>query len=178
MTSPSDTSLVERLRTERDEAVEVLRLHHKWHAESGVIGLPDGDGGWIEMDNAAEYGDSTLYRRTVGVLDHHPPAFEPTPRGGWQRSQSHWENWQLAYRELRKETKRAAALSARVRELEAGTARLVGAATYAIERLNDAFEGKVVRDLPEALEAWKAATIALPDAVFEDLLPNPSGDRE
>lgn len=103
---------IERVKGERDEAMKVLSLHHDWHNGSGVIGIPDGEGGWIEMDNAAEYGDSTLYRRTVGALANKRPEFKPMPRGGWARSQSHWENWQLAYRQMKAEKRRAEAAEA------------------------------------------------------------------
>jgi len=86
---------------ERDEARRVLRDHHKWHAESGILGIPDGDGGWIEMDNGAEYADSRLCQRTEETLRDMPPEFVVPPRGGWAMGSNHWENWQLAYRQKR-----------------------------------------------------------------------------
>lgn len=74
---------IERLRSELDKARQVLRQHHKWHLDAGEIGLPDGDGGWIGIDAASEYGDSLLFEHTTAVLDGlpaEPP--EPMPRGG------------------------------------------------------------------------------------------------
>lgn len=47
----------------------IIKRHHDWHNQSGEIGLPDGEGGWIEIDNAAEYGDSALCADTMRVLD-------------------------------------------------------------------------------------------------------------
>lgn len=32
-----------------DKLLALLRQHHDWHLNSGPIGLPDGDGGWIEI---------------------------------------------------------------------------------------------------------------------------------
>lgn len=92
-------TLIERLIAERDAARAVLRDHHEWHMQSGMIGLPDGDGGWIEMDNAAEYNDSRLYERTREVIDQMPPRLPVQPRAG--SGSNHWENWQLAIREIR-----------------------------------------------------------------------------
>lgn len=91
----------EVLVRERDEVRKVLRDHHKWHAESGVLGIPDGDGGWIEMDNSAEYADSRLCQRTGEALRDMPAEFVVPPRGGWTMGSNHWENWQLAYRQKR-----------------------------------------------------------------------------
>jgi hypothetical protein len=47
---------------------DALRLHHEWHLNSGTIGLPDDNGGWIAMDNAAEYSDSEMCQRTEDAL--------------------------------------------------------------------------------------------------------------
>jgi len=104
---------------ERDEALKVLRDHHKWHAESGILGIPDGDGGWIEMDNGAEYGDSRLYERTVEALRDMPPEFVVPPRGGWAMGSNHWENWQLAYRQKRAAEARATAAEADLEQTRA-----------------------------------------------------------
>lgn len=49
--------------------ISLLREHHNHHLQKGAIGLPDGRGGWIEIDNGAEYSDSGLYERTVEILD-------------------------------------------------------------------------------------------------------------
>lgn len=109
-------SEVERLTRERDEAVAVLRLHHIMAVERGEIGLPDGDGGWIAINDGAEYCDSTLYNRTVQVIDQHP-VFRPMPRGGWQQSQGWWENWLLETRMRRKAEAELTTLTARTREV-------------------------------------------------------------
>lgn len=45
-----------------------LQKHHDWHLQSGSVGLPDGEGGWIEIDNAAEYSDSALCSETMKAL--------------------------------------------------------------------------------------------------------------
>lgn len=87
---------------ERIAALEAtLREHHNWHLQSGPIGLQDGSGGWIEIDNAAEYSDSAMYERTEKLLAGAPPAeLQPMPRGGmniWW-----WEQAVKLRRELRK----------------------------------------------------------------------------
>lgn len=97
---------------ERDEALKVLRDHHKWHAESGALGIPDGDGGWIEMDNGAEYADSRLCQRTEAAISGMSPEVVVPPRGGWSMGSNHWENWQLAYRQKRAAEARATAAEA------------------------------------------------------------------
>lgn len=51
---------------------EALKKHHDWHLQSGEIGLPDGNGGWIAMDNAAEYPDSPLCEQTLAALANAP----------------------------------------------------------------------------------------------------------
>ena len=84
--------------------------------ERGEIGLPDGDGGWIAINDGAEYCDSTLYNRTVQVIDQHP-VFRPMPRGGWQHSQGWWENWLLETRMRRKVEAKLTTLTARTREV-------------------------------------------------------------
>lgn len=54
---------------ERVERLEkLLGDHHLHHLAPGSIGLPDGNGGWIEIDNAAEYADSLLCERTREAL--------------------------------------------------------------------------------------------------------------
>ncbi|KKN90026.1 hypothetical protein LCGC14_0231380 [marine sediment metagenome] len=58
--------------TEKDVKIAQLMLllteHHLHHMRKGTIGLPDGSGGWVEIDNGAEYSDSALYKRTVASL--------------------------------------------------------------------------------------------------------------
>lgn len=51
------------------ELAAALRWHHRWHLESGELGLPDGDGGWIGIDNAAEYSDSKMCEQTIAALE-------------------------------------------------------------------------------------------------------------
>ncbi len=66
-----------------DRLLALLRQHHDWHLQSGTIGLPDGDGGWIEINNALEYGDSRMCEETQAALEGQPaPDLEPMPRGG------------------------------------------------------------------------------------------------
>lgn len=78
---------------------ELLHKHHRHHLETGVIGLPDGDGGWIEIENGSEYGDSELYEITEKALADHLPPSEPTPRGGvtW----NWWAEWIKATRNIK-----------------------------------------------------------------------------
>ena len=63
--TPAD--VIERARAVETACV-LLGKHHEHHLQKGTIGLPDGKGGWIEIDNAAEYSDSSLYERTVEAL--------------------------------------------------------------------------------------------------------------
>lgn len=51
---------------------EALKRHHDWHLNSGEVGLPDGSGGWIAMDNAAEYSDSSMCEQTTAALNLKP----------------------------------------------------------------------------------------------------------
>lgn len=103
------------------ELEALLREHHQWHMQSGVIGLQDGDGGWVEIDNAAEYSDSLMYERTEKALAGMPPhEAGPMPRGGVQ----HWW-WQVGVLERRKrralEAENVSLRSGRVREAIART---------------------------------------------------------
>ena len=82
------------------EARALLRLHHDHHLTMGTIGLPDGEGGYIEIDNGGEYSDSSLYERTEAALSDTPREWEPMPRGGIQ---AHW--WQIGILERRKRKK-------------------------------------------------------------------------
>lgn len=56
--------LIEQLADEIEQLYSLLEQHHTHHLHKGSIGLPDGDGGWIEIDNGAEYSDSILCHRT------------------------------------------------------------------------------------------------------------------
>ncbi len=60
--------LKEAAEAERDRLKAALREHHNWHLNAGAIGLPDDKGGWVEIDNAAEYSDSELCSRTIAAL--------------------------------------------------------------------------------------------------------------
>lgn len=91
---PDAGHLLRQLRKELTEARALLKWHHDWHLTSGPIGLQDGDGGWIEIDNAAEYCDSTMYERTAAVLADVPS--EALPRGGVN---SHW--WAISVKQRR-----------------------------------------------------------------------------
>lgn len=54
---------------ENERLHALLRRHHDHHLQKGAIGLPDGEGGWIEIDNGAEYADSALYSETQAALE-------------------------------------------------------------------------------------------------------------
>lgn len=67
------------------DARKVLSEHHAWHNDSGEIALPDGKGGWVEIDFADAYSDSLMCERTMKVLAGHPAdEAGPMPRGGVQ----------------------------------------------------------------------------------------------
>lgn len=66
-----------------EDALKCLRDHHQWHLDAGEIGLSDGEGGWVEINDAAEYCDSLLYERTQKALQGFPADDAgPMPRGG------------------------------------------------------------------------------------------------
>jgi len=96
-----------------DELLRTLREHHNWHLQAGTIGLQDGDGGWIEIDNGAEYSDSALYERTAKLLEGAPPEqLQPMPRGGMNTWW--WEQAVLLRRKVRALEKAAQATPAGV----------------------------------------------------------------
>lgn len=102
------------LRTQLAAAEALLRQHHKWHLDAGVIGLQDGEGGWIEIDNATEYSDSLLHDNTAKALEGVPPEdAEPMPRGGI----SAWW-WQVGVLERRKRRAAEAKLATATKALE------------------------------------------------------------
>lgn len=104
----------DRLRAKLAAAEALLRQHHKWHLDAGVIGLQDGEGGWIEIDNAAEYSDSLLHDNTAKALEGVPPEdAEPMPRGGI----SAWW-WQVGVLERRKRRAAEAKLATATKALE------------------------------------------------------------
>lgn len=48
---------------------EALEKHHKWHCESGEMGVgKDPEGVWIEVNLSAEYSDSSLCAETMSAL--------------------------------------------------------------------------------------------------------------
>lgn len=57
-----------KAEAQRDRLKEALQKQHDWHLNAGVVGLPDGNGGWVEIDNAAEYSDGPLCSQTVEAL--------------------------------------------------------------------------------------------------------------
>lgn len=88
-------------QSDRVALLATLREHHNWHLQAGTIGLPDGEGGWIEIDNGAEYSDSALYERTSKLLEGAAPEeLQPIPRGGMNTWW--WEQAVLLRREVRK----------------------------------------------------------------------------
>lgn len=102
---------------------DTLREHHNWHLQAGAIGLQDGDGGWIEIDNAAEYSDSVMYERTERLLAGAPPQeLQPMPRGGintWW-----WEQAILLRRKVRAAEARAETQAKEIEALKEDNARL------------------------------------------------------
>lgn len=67
------------------DALKIIELHHNHHAQKGTIGIPDGDGGFIEIDNGAEYGDSGLHDQTVSVISELRAGLTaPAEPVGWQ----------------------------------------------------------------------------------------------
>lgn len=83
---------------EAEQLRKVLKEHHDWHMQAGAIGLPDGEGGWIEINNGDEYSDSAMYEHTTAALEGLPPdEAAPMPRGGVS---AYW--WQVAVLERRK----------------------------------------------------------------------------
>jgi len=46
----------------------LIIMHHEYHLRQEVWGIPDGDGGWIELNMGMEYADSELYEETERIL--------------------------------------------------------------------------------------------------------------
>lgn len=88
-----------RAQAEENERLKaLLKQHHDWHLQAGIIGLQDGSGGWIGIDNALEYSDSGMCERTTQALENTPPEeMVPPPRGGIG---AEW--WQVGILERRK----------------------------------------------------------------------------
>ena len=83
---------------ENERLKALLKQHHDWHLQAGIIGLQDGSGGWIGIDNALEYSDSGMCERTTQALENTPPEeMVPPPRGGIG---AEW--WQVGILERRK----------------------------------------------------------------------------
>jgi hypothetical protein len=57
-----------KAEAQRDRLKDALQEQHAWHLNAGVVGMPDGNGGWVEIDNAAEYSDSPLCSQTIEAL--------------------------------------------------------------------------------------------------------------
>lgn len=112
---------VERLRGERDAAITMLRQHHDWHLKAGELGVTDGDGGWIAIDLADAYSDSTICENTMKVLasSESAPEWKPMPRGGMEQG---W--WATSVLERRKRK----AAEARVAVLEEALRRIANQA--------------------------------------------------
>lgn len=139
------------------EALKVLRDHHEWHTDAGAIGLPDGEGGWVEIDNAAEYCDSRLYERTAKALADMPPEFKPMPRGGWTRGSNHWEDWQLAMLRLKvSEVK----LETAERERDEALARAEQARADTIEELAHGIDVEIATSLLDPSEVQTLRRVA------------------
>jgi hypothetical protein len=108
-------SAAEPYKREIERLKALLREHHDWHLQSGTIGLKDYEGGWVEIDNAIEYADSTMYERTEQALLGMPVEQEPMPRGGVQTWW--WRAWVLECRARKKvEKERDAAISEAVKQ--------------------------------------------------------------
>ncbi len=67
--------IIKRLHDERDAAVaraekleKALREQHNWHQQAGEFHLPDGNGGFVELDHGTEYADSAMCERTIEAL--------------------------------------------------------------------------------------------------------------
>ena len=61
--------VIAKVEDENKRLREALVLHHKWHCEVGTMGLPDGSGGFIEMDMSLEYSDSSMCLSTCKALE-------------------------------------------------------------------------------------------------------------
>lgn len=126
----------------------VLKWHHDWHLQVGDIGLPDGEGGWIGIDNSDAYSDSLMCEKTTALLAGVPS--EVLPRGGVN---AHW--WQISILQRR-----------RIKELEASrhADRVAGvkmgmvlAASKAWHLDNSMMRQDKVRDAILAIDAEAAA---------------------
>ena len=67
---PSD--VIRDLMVINQELRQVLKTHHQWHQDIGVVKLVHGDGEETELDLSAEFCDSDLCDKTMEAL-----AFEP-----------------------------------------------------------------------------------------------------
>lgn len=110
-----DLSIAAEAAAEIERLKALLREHHRWHLDAGTIGLEDGDGGWIAIDNAAEYSDSLMYEKTEQALAGMPAdQQQPMPRGGI----SAW--WlEVGIKERRRRRAAEATISKLVEALEA-----------------------------------------------------------
>lgn len=62
---------IDRLSAENKRLREALVEHHRWHMdcdEPDSYAVPDGKGGWVGLNRAEEYADSSLYGKTRAAL--------------------------------------------------------------------------------------------------------------
>ena len=45
-----------------------LSDQHSWHLGVGTLGIPDGEGKYVEIDMSSEYCDSALFEKTDALL--------------------------------------------------------------------------------------------------------------
>lgn len=117
-----------------EAVLQILKDHHEWHLRVGEIGLQDGSGGWIAIDNAAEYADSSMCERTEAALAGRPPdEIGVMPRGGIN---AFW--WKTAVLERRQRKKAEAALREARRFME----HIKATHTPQYQIIVDALDGK------------------------------------
>lgn len=145
--------------TEMAALKESLREHHNWHLQAGTIGLQDGDDGWIEIDTAAEYSDSTMYEHTEKLLAGAPPQeLQHIPRGGMNTWW--WEQAVLLRRKVREAKARAAAAE---RERDAAREAIAHLSSFSISD-ELAKTGK----LSDVCKAWVERKKSAARAVIEE----------
>ncbi|SNZ21705.1 hypothetical protein [Cohaesibacter gelatinilyticus] len=53
------------------DAKSALKMHHRWHLDCDELdsyAVPDGQGGWIGLNRAEEYADSSMHDITEAIL--------------------------------------------------------------------------------------------------------------
>lgn len=101
----------QRHQEEIEQLRELLRAHHHHQQSVGTIGLPDYEGGYVEIDNGAEYAESDLCSRTTDALVGKPSELGPMPR-----IDKEW--WRVSILERRKRRKAEARLAETMKALE------------------------------------------------------------